>query len=89
MGHGFGITNEGIGQLAAALAQAFGIVQVVEGALEQSPLPHLITALKLADPLMHQQLFQPAVQWLRDDALPVSMVAAQHEHAEGAAVFAF
>ena len=64
-------------------------MQVVQGALEQPPLPHLVTALQLADPLMHQQLLQAAVKWLRDDALPVRVVAAQHEHTEGAAIFAF
>ena len=59
---------------------------MVEGAFEQAPLPDLIAALQLADPLVHQQVFDTGVQGLADDVLPVGVFATQHEHAEGAAV---
>jgi len=86
--HGFGVADQGMGQLFTALAQGFGVVQVVQGAFEHAPLPDLVAGLQLADPLMHQQLFDAGVQGLADDALPVWMVAAEHKDAQGAAVFA-
>ena len=87
--HGFRVTNQGVGQLVTALAQGFGVVQVVQGALEQPPLPDLVAGLQLADPLVHQQLFDAGVQGLADDALPVRVIATQYEHAERAAICAF